>query len=236
MRRFFVKCFSLVPFILASNVFAEEEDISLSAAKYAKQLANPVAALISVPFQLNYDDNIGPDDKGSRIAMNVQPVIPFSLTEDWNLISRTILPVVSQEDIFPESDSQSGLGDTVQSLFFSPVDPSASGWIWGVGPVLLLPTATDDLLGTEKWGGGPTVVALRQEGPWTYGFLVNHIRSFAGDGDRADVSSSFMQPFMGYTTATGWSYDLQTESTYDWESHQWNVPLVVLVSKVTLRG
>jgi len=235
----------LLSILLVAAAFAEEAtpgldsariDTQLDAAKYAKELANPVAALISVPLQLNFDDNIGPLDKGSRVALNVQPVIPFSLNAEWNLISRTILPLVSQDDIFPGSGSQSGLGDTIQSLFFSPVDPTDSGWIWGAGPALLLPTASDELLGTEKWGAGPTAVALKQTGPWTYGFLVNHIWSFAGDSNRNDVNSTFLQPFAGYTTATGWSFDLQTETTRDWENHQWNVPLVFLVSKVTSVG
>ena len=221
--------------LLTGNALADET-ASLDSAKYAKQLANPVSALISVPLQLNVDENIGPDDKGTRTTLNIQPVIPISLDADWNLISRTIIPVVKQEDTTPGSGSQSGLGDTVQSLFFSPVEPTESGWIWGAGPVFLLPTASDDLLGTDKWGIGPSAVALKQEGPWTYGFLVNHIWSFAGDSNRNDVSSTFMQPFIGYTTATGWSFDLQTESTYDWESEQWNVPLVFLVSKVATIG
>jgi hypothetical protein len=220
----------------ASIVFAEDVPAQLDSVKYAKQLANPVSALISVPLQLNFDDNIGPLDKGSRVTLNMQPVVPFSLNESWNLISRTILPLVNQRDIIPGSGSQSGLGDTVQSLFFSPVHPTASGWIWGAGPVFLLPTATDKLLGAEKWGAGPTVVALKQKGPWTYGGLVNHIWSFAGDSDRDDISSTFVQPFVGYTTAAAWSFDLQTESTYDWKNKQWNVPLVFLVSKVTTIG
>jgi hypothetical protein len=161
----------------------------------AKQLSNPVAALISVPFQLNWDDNFGPDDEGSKLTLNIQPVIPISLNDKWNLISRTILPVVSQDDIFPGAGDQFGIGDTVQSMFFSPKAPTASGWIWGVGPVFLLPTATDDLLGGEKWGAGPTGVALKQTGPWTYGALFNHIWSFAGDSNRNDINSTFLQPF-----------------------------------------
>ena len=218
------------------HVNAESEPTESNAEKYAKQLANPVSALISVPLQLNFDDNIGPLDKGSRVTLNVQPVIPISLNDEWNLISRTIMPLIKQEDIFPGSGSQSGLGDTVQSMFFSPVDSTASGWIWGAGPAFLLPTATDELLGTEKWGAGPTAVALKQEGPWTYGFLVNHIWSFAGDSDRNDLNATFMQPFIGYTTPGGWSFDLQTETTYDWKNEKWNVPLVFLVSKVTTIG
>jgi hypothetical protein len=108
----------------------------------AKQLTNPVAALISVPLQLNYNSDIGPADDGQQWVLNIQPVIPFSLNEDWNLISRTILPIVDQEDIFPGAGSQTGFGDTIQSLFFSPVAPTSGGWIWGAGPVLLLPTGT----------------------------------------------------------------------------------------------
>ena len=154
-----------------------------SAADLAKKLSNPIASLISVPFQGNYDGGYGPDD-GSKYTINVQPVIPFTLNEDWNLISRTIVPIVWQNDIAGPSGDQSGLGDTTQSLFFSPKKPTSSGIIWGVGPVFLLPTATDDLLGGGKWGAGPTAVALKQSGPWTYGALVNHIWSFAGDEDR----------------------------------------------------
>jgi len=225
----------LLLLLLSANTLAEDS-ATLDSAKYAKQLANPVSALISVPFQVNLDDGIGPDDKGSRASVTALPVVPVSINAEWNLISRTIVPLIDQQDIARGSGRQTGLGDTVQSLFISPVDPSENGWIWGAGPVFLLPTATDDLLGGEKWGAGPTFVGLKQEGPWTYGVLVNHIWSFAGSSDRDDVSSTFMQPFAGYTTADGWSFDLQTETTYDWESEQWNVPLLFLVSKVTKVG
>ena len=202
----------------------------------AKQLANPVAALISVPMQFNYDSNIGPADDGERWNLNIQPVIPLSLNEDWNLISRTIVPLIDQDDIFPGAGGQSGLGDIVQSAFFSPVEPTAGGWIWGVGPALLLPTATDELLGAEKWGVGPTAVALRQQGPWTYGGLVNHLVSFAGDSARGDINATFLQPFVSYTTPEAWTFTLQTESTYDWEGEQWNFPVVAVASKVTKIG
>jgi hypothetical protein len=202
----------------------------------ARQLSNPVASLISVPMQLNYNSDIGPADDGSQWTLNFQPVVPFSLSEDWNLISRTIVPVVHQEDIFPGAGTQTGLGDTVQSLFFSPAAPTSSGWIWGAGPVFLLPTGTDDLLTTDKWGIGPTAVVLRQQGQWTVGLLGNHIWSFAGSDDRQDVNATFLQPFLSYTTPTAWTYSLQTESTYDWEGSEWQVPLRVSVSKVTRIG
>jgi hypothetical protein len=211
-----------------------------SAEELAKQLANPVASLISVPFQNNLDFGGGFDDDAFRYTLNIQPVIPISLTEDWNLISRTILPIVYQKDLLPpevtpndvdRNDDQAGLGDTTQSLFLS---PARSDPIWGVGPVLLLPTATREVLGTQKWGAGPTGVVLKQSGPWTYGMLANHIWSFAGDGDRDDVSLTFLQPFASYTTADAWTFTLQTETTYNWEADddEWTVPIGAFVSKV----
>jgi hypothetical protein len=202
----------------------------------AQQLANPVASLISLPFQFNYDEGIGPADDGSRLVLNVQPVIPFSVGEDWNIISRTIVPLVDQSEIFPAAGSQTGLGDTVQSLFLSPKAPTAGGIIWGLGPVFLLPTATDDLLGTGKWGIGPTGVVLRQQGPWTVGGLANHIWSVAGDDNRADVSQTLLQPFASYTTPDAWTFTLQTESTYNWETEKWAVPVNAVASKVMTVG
>jgi len=202
----------------------------------AKKLANPVASLISVPFQVNYDENIGLNDKGSRITTNIQPVVPISLNKDWNLISRTILPVVSQKDVIPNSSSEFGIGDTVQSLFFSPVSATDSGWIWGAGPVFLLPTASDKNLGTEKWGAGITGVALKQTGAWSYGALANHIESVAGDRQRSDVSSTFMQPFLAYTTSNAMTISLNTESTYDWESKAWTVPVNFSITQVVKFG
>jgi hypothetical protein len=202
----------------------------------AKQLANPVAALISVPFQANYDSDIGPDEAGERFTLNIQPVVPVSISASWNLISRTILPLVSQDDIVPGAGRQSGLGDVVQSVFFSPKAPTAGGWIWGAGPVFLLPTASDRLLGADQWGVGPTAVALRQQGPWTYGALVNHIESFAGTGSRPDVSATFVQPFLTYVTPRGTNYSLNTETTRDWEGHAWSVPVNVGVAQLLKVG
>jgi hypothetical protein len=203
----------------------------------AKQLANPIASLVSVPLQLNYDDGIGPFDDGDKFTLNVQPVIPVSISEDWNMISRTIIPIASQHDIFPGAGSQFGLGDTVQSLFFSPKALTASGWTWGIGPAFLIPTATDELLGGEKWGAGPTGVALKQTaGGWTYGALFNHIWSFAGDDNRADINATYLQPFLAKGLGKGRTVNVALESTYDWEGEQWTVPLNLGYSKVSRIG
>jgi len=161
----------------------------------------------------------------------VQPVIPISISENWNVISRTIVPIIHQTDTIGPT-TQDGLGDIVQSLFFSPKAPGPGGIICGAGPVLQFPSATNDFLGAGKFGVGPTAVALRQASGWTYGALVNHVWSVAGDEDHAHVSQTFLQPFVSYTTKTYTSFGFQTESAYDWTQTKWTVPLIAPVSQV----
>ena len=202
-------------------------------AEIAARVANPWSTLVTVPLQSNYDSGLGPLGKGTRAYTNFQPIVPISLNRDWNLVSRTILPFVSQSNIFPGAGHQSGIADTLQSFFLSRKEPTAGGWIWGAGPALLLPTGSHDLLSYKKWAGGPTAVALKQDGPWTYGMLAYHIWSYASTGPgRPEISQTFAQPFLLYTTRNAWTFGINTETTYDWVGRKLTVPVNVVVQKL----
>ncbi|WP_223033760.1 hypothetical protein [Hanstruepera marina] len=215
-----------------SDNSADNQDQEISQAdKLAKQLQNPVASLISVPFQGNFDFGIG-SKNGSRMTLNIQPVIPISISENWNLIGRIILPVISQNNLYGNSGSQFGLSDAVVSGFFSPKEPTSGGLIWGAGPVFLIPTATDNLLGTEKFGVGPTAVVLKQAGQFTFGALVNHIWSVAGNDSRADVNNTFLQPFFAKNFKGGYALTLNTELTQNWDTDSTSGFLHLIGAKV----
>ena len=203
--------------------------VAHSADELAKKLSNPIASLISVPFQYTYSREYG--DDGYKNLLNVQPVIPVSISKDWNMISRTITPIIQQKNIRP-GRSQFGLGDITQSLFFSPKEPTSSGLIWGVGPVALIPTGTDGI-GANTWAFGPSVILLKQAGPWTYGLLVNQLWDTGG---QADISSMFIQPFLAKGLGKGRTLSVNAESTYDWNSKKWTVPINVSYSKVSKWG
>lgn len=213
---------------------AQDTTATNSAAKLAQKLANPIASLISVPLQNNTDYGIG-DYHGSRNTLNIQPVIPFKLTSNLNLITRVILPVVTQYNVSSENGEQSGLGDAVVSTFFSPSN-TKNGLTWGVGPVFLVPIATNSLLGTEKFGLGPTAVALKQTGGWTLGGLANQIWSVAGSEDRAEVSQLFLQPFINFNFKSGAGLGANSEITVNWETNTTVATLNLTASAVTKLG
>lgn len=236
MRCVFRTCLftSLLAYLCLGTLLATAQD--KGAGELAQKLQNPVADIISAPVQVNFDQNIGPDEDGERWLTNIQPVIPVSINENWNMISRTILPLISQRDIVDGYGRKSGNGDILQSLFFSPKKPTSSGWIWGAGPALTLPIASRDELGSEKWSAGPTAVALKQDGPWTMGLLVNHLISYAGDDDRNDVSATFIQPFLGHAWSSGTSLTLNSETTFDWEADDQQIPLNLVAAQMAPIG
>lgn len=203
-----------------------------SAAELAKKLANPIASMISVPLQSNMDVGIG-TDHGSKLVFNVQPVIPFALGSKVNLITRWIVPIVSQIDITGAKSSQAGFGDATISAFLGPSQGSVT---WGVGPAVIVPIATDEKLGGGRLGVGPSVVALRQSNGWTVGALANYVVSVAGDTARADIKFTFVNPFLIYNWKSGAGMGLVAEYTHDMENDIDVFVVMPQVSAVTKFG
>jgi hypothetical protein len=215
---------------LAAPALAQEK---LSAEDLAKLAQNPIANLISVPFQNNTNFNYGPRD-GTQNILNIQPVIPFTVSKDWNLITRTIVPIVTQPGFTAGESTTTGLGDLQLSGFLSPA--SARGWIWGAGAIMQAPTNSNDRLGNDRWGLGPTAVMLRLEkgDPWVYGALINNVWSVGGGND-PKYNNFLLQPFLNYNFAGGLYLNSAPIITANWEasgSQRWTVPLGGGVGKI----
>lgn len=211
--RFYLLSFLLV--LLTVTVSAQEKN---SDDDVAKKLSNPVADLISVPFQFNYQFDINGKyvhENGYKMLLNIQPVIPINITKDLNIIGRVIVPVVAQKDVVDYNSKQTGIGDMLVTAFLSPAD---SKIIWGIGPAFSIPTATDEVLGTKKFSIGPSVVVLAQPGKWTIGALANQLWSVAGSEDRSDINAAYLQPFISYTIEGGLTLGVSSENAYDWKN------------------
>lgn len=225
-----MKAIGLKAIVIAAGIAVPAAGQAQDAADLAQELANPLAAIISVPFQLNHDDNIGADDRGSRTTLNFQPVIPFPLDNGANIVTRTIVPYVWQKDVVPGT-TQSGVGDILLNAWYSRT--TESQLTWGMGPVLRVPTFSD--VSSDTWAAGVTGIALKQSGPWTYGALANHLWALSSD-PATPTNATFLQPFLAYSTDTAWTISLQSESTYDWESDSWSIPVNASVSRLTNIG
>lgn len=221
--------FCLLSFSKFNSLFALSEEA------LAKKAQNPVADLISLPFQNNTNFDIGPKKENQNI-LNIQPVYPINATSTWNIITRTIMPVISQPQFLTRSHRINGIGDTTFTAFLSPAE---SGKLtWGVGPAILLPTASNDALGLNKWAAGPSIVALAMPGQWVIGALASNIWDFAGSGERS-VNFFTLQYFVNYNLPNGWYLTSAPIITSDWtkaSNARWTVPFGGGIGKILKLG
>ena len=216
--------------LFSGNAAQLDSDQESKTEELAKETQNPVANLISVPFQNNFNFGIGPND-ATQWVLNVQPVIPITLNKDWNLITRTIMPIINQPSPAPGIPSAFGLGDINHSLFLSPAN--SGKLIWGVGSTMTFPTATNSLSGNGKWEAGPALVVLTTPGHWVIGALANNQWSFAGWG-KSNVNSLLIQPFVNYNFPHGWYVSSSPIITANWlaaSSDRWTLPMGVVLAK-----
>lgn len=198
----------------------------------ARRIASPIPDLWSVQVQYNQDRRFGFARRASKDYVNINPAIPFALNQDWSVISKTYTGYVLRQDTVPGSGSRSGLAYIVPALFFTPAKRARTDVTWGAGPVVQLPAAEDESFASGRWGIGPTGFVEMRKGPWAFGILADHLASVGGGNDRADFSSTFLGPWLSYTTPGAWTYTVNAESIYDWKGNSWAVPLHFLVSKV----
>lgn len=206
----------------------------------ARAAQNPIANMISVPFQYNYNADVGPLKEAQHV-LNFQPVYPIDISPTWNLITRTIVPLISMPGFAPGQDRENGLGDIQFSAFFSPKTPTASGWIWGAGPIVQFDTASDDRLGQGVFGLGPSAVAIKIEGSWVYGALWNNVWSVSKDNGRPNVNQMLLQPVLNYNFPDhpGLYLTSGPQITANWEAdsgNKWTVPIGLGVGQIMRFG
>jgi hypothetical protein len=222
---------ALLPLLITvENVRAEDvEDL-------AKKVQNPVSDLISVPIEHNFNFDVGMDGDIQHVT-NVSPVFPIKLNDKWLLINRVIIPAIYQPLLAPGVGDEFGLGDINFTPFLSPRE--SSGTVWGVAPSLTVPSASDEVLGTEKWTLGPAFLVFRDIGPWSAGLLISNAWSIGGESDRADVNAGFLQPWLYYNFPSQAYIFYEPVITVDWEAdsgERWTVPLGIGVGKIFTIG
>jgi hypothetical protein len=227
--RIFIAVAAMTATLATNFVHAE-----MSAEELAKIAQNPVGNLISVPFQNNTNLNFGPE-KGTQNILNIQPVVPISINDDWNIITRTILPVIWQPALGPNDGSLSGIGDLQFNAFLSPAKPGE--WIWGAGAIVQAPTQSNTKLGNDNWGLGPTFVVLHLDkgSPWVYGVLINNVWSLTSNKQGGSYSNGVIQPFVNYNFEGGFYLTSAPILTVAWKAdsgQQWTVPVGGGVGKI----
>ena len=225
----------LMPLGVGFEALAQEK-AQESETELAKKTQNPVANLIVIPFQDRMSFGIGPNNRMQNL-LNFQPVVPISLNSEWNVITRTIMPIIKQPVLSTTSDNTWGIGSTSFTALLSPANPGPL--IWGVGPAFQIPTTTDDQLGSRKWGAGPSVVLLTMQGPWVYGAIANQVWSIDGSNNRPNTSTFFTNIFLNYNLAHGWYIASQPIITADWQAsagNKWTVPVGGGIGKIQRIG
>lgn len=225
MKLFIYLTFIVVILCIHAPAFAQNTDNQ----NISKELDDPVSDLINMPVQMNWDSRGGKNDHGQHYYLKFQPVIPLRVYHNWRVISRSIIAVENKHGF--GYTGKTGLGDLTQTFFISPTFHDET-FKWGIGPAFLIPTATEKQLGNEKWGAGPSFALLKETPSWSFGLITRHIWSFAGNADTADVNKSVLQPYITRHFKNGWAVKVNPEYTYDWVSHQGELPINLTFSKV----
>ena len=216
---------------------AEEAAAKDSASDLAKAAQNPVADMISLPLQWNTYFETGPKGKTQNVLL-IQPVIPFSLNDDWNFIARPIIPLVEMPPLTDAQNRNHGLGNIQFQGFFSPKE-KVGDWILGFGPYLEFPTNSgpDGRFGSDNWSAGPAFVALKMDGPWVYGGLLTHLWSYYGNDPEVNITA--LQPFLNYNMKGGWYLTSGPTITANWSaesSQRWTIPIGGGIGRVFKMG